>query len=383
MTNLFPNYQRYQIELVSGEETTVFDAEGKAYLDFTSGIAVCNLGHVPKLVKQAVETQLNKIWHTSNLFENKLDEQVAAKIVQERPYDVFFCNSGTEANEAAIKLARKFSNKEKIISFSKSFHGRTFGSMSATAQPKIWAGFGKLVPGFEYLPYNDSAALLQIDEETAAVMVEIIQGEGGVNMADESWLKALQAKCEETGALLIVDEVQTGIGRTGTLYAFEQFGIEPDIFTLAKGLANGIPIGAMVGKKELAIAFGPGSHGSTFGGNKLALAAANQVLTEVSDSAFLAEVMEKSAIFKLQLERNLQAISEAEVRGTGFLIGIELKEPVEPIIEACQKKGLLLLSAGPNVIRLLPPLNVREEDLATALQILTTVIVEKSTVKEG
>lgn len=383
MKNVFPNYKRYPIELVEGKGTNVKDAQGKTYLDFTSGIAVCNLGHVPDSVKTVVEAQLNKIWHTSNLYESSLEEEVAAKVVQNEAYQVFFCNSGTEANEAAIKLARKYTNKEKIISFTQSFHGRTFGSMSATGQSKIKEGFGKLVPGFECATFNENSAIEQIDENTAAVFIELVQGEGGVNEADPTWVQAIQSKCEETGALLIVDEIQTGIGRTGTRYAFEQYAISPDMYTLAKGLANGFPIGAMVGKTKLAEAFGPGSHGSTFGGNKIALAAAKQVLTEIDQPAFLEELNIKAADFKKQLTALVKELPGSEVRGKGFLLGIELPRPADEVIAACREKGLLVLSAGPNVLRILPPLTATKEEIATALAILNDALLEKWMVQEG
>lgn len=383
MKNVFPNYKRYPIELVEGKGTNVKDAQGKTYLDFTSGIAVCNLGHVPDSVKTVVEAQLNKIWHTSNLYESSLEEEVAAKIAQNEAYQVFFCNSGTEANEAAIKLARKYTHKEKIISFTQSFHGRTFGSMSATGQSKIKKGFGKLVPGFEFATFNENSALEQIDEDTAAVFIELVQGEGGVNVADPTWVQAIQAKCEETGALLIVDEIQTGIGRTGTRYAFKQYAISPDMYTLAKGLANGFPIGAMIGKNKLAEAFGPGSHGSTFGGNKIALAAAKQVLTEIDQPAFLEELNIKAADFKKQLTVLVKGLPGSEVRGKGFLLGIELPGPADEVIAACREKGLLVLSAGPNVLRILPPLTATEEEITAALAILNDALLEKWMIQEG
>ncbi|EKZ4845469.1 acetylornithine transaminase [Listeria monocytogenes] len=376
MNYVFPTYNRFPVDLIKGTGTVVTDVFGKTYLDFTSGIAVCNLGHCPENVTEAVQQQLTNIWHTSNLYECALQDSVAELITDGKDRLVFFCNSGTEANEAALKLARKYAGKEKIITFEKSFHGRTFGSMSATAQAKIHQGFGGLVPGFTYVPYNDIEAFrAEIDEHTAAVMLEVIQGEGGVIPANAAFLLEVQLLCKKMGALFIIDEVQTGLGRTGTLYGFEQIGLDPDIFTLAKGLGNGLPIGAMVGKANLSSAFGPGSHGSTFGGNKLALAAAKEILLTMKQTRFLEEVNAKTDYFRNLLEANLEVLDNvSDIRGGGFLIGIELKNAAEPVVTELRDKGLLILTAGANVLRILPPLTVSYAEIDQAIYLLKSVL---------
>ncbi|MBC1885210.1 acetylornithine transaminase [Listeria seeligeri] len=376
MKHVFPTYTRFPIDLVQGKGTIVADGAGKKYLDFTSGIAVCNLGHCPENVTVAVQKQLADIWHTSNLYESALQDSVAELLVGEDEKLVFFCNSGTEANEAALKLARKYTKKDKIITFEKSFHGRTFGSMSATGQAKIHQGFGGLVPGFTYIPYNDIEAFrAAIDENTAAVMLEVIQGEGGVIPANAAWLLEIQHYCKKVGALLIIDEVQTGIGRTGTLYSYQHIGLDPDIFTLAKGLGNGLPVGAMVGKSELSSAFGPGSHGSTFGGNKVVLAAAKEVLTTVKQTGFLEEVKAKSEYFRDLLEAKCANLaSVTSIRGEGFLIGIEVSCSADSVVSNLREHGLLILTAGSNVLRILPPLTVSYDEINQAVSLLATAL---------
>ncbi|MEE9723650.1 acetylornithine transaminase [Listeria seeligeri] len=376
MKHVFPTYTRFPIDLVQGKGTIVTDGAGKKYLDFTSGIAVCNLGHCPENVTVAVQKQLADIWHTSNLYESALQDSVAELLVGEDDKLVFFCNSGTEANEAALKLARKYTKKDKIITFEKSFHGRTFGSMSATGQAKIHQGFGGLVPGFTYIPYNDIEAFhAAIDENTAAVMLEVIQGEGGVIPANAAWLLEIQLHCKKVGALLIIDEVQTGIGRTGTLYSYQHIGLDPDIFTLAKGLGNGLPVGAMVGKSELSSAFGPGSHGSTFGGNKVVLAAAKEVLTTVKQTGFLEEVKAKSEYFRDLLEAKCANLaSVTSIRGEGFLIGIEVACSADSVVSNLREHGLLILTAGSNVLRILPPLTVSYDEINQAVSLLATAL---------
>ncbi|MDT0016871.1 acetylornithine transaminase [Listeria swaminathanii] len=376
MKHVFPTYNRFPIDLVKGSGTIVTDADGQTYLDFTSGIAVCNLGHCPENVSEAIQLQLANIWHTSNLYECALQDNVAELITAGEEKLVFFCNSGTEANEAALKLARKHTGKEKIITFEKSFHGRTFGSMSATGQAKIHQGFGGLVPGFTYVPYNNIEAFrAEIDENTAAVMLEVIQGEGGVIPANAAWLLEVQMLCKKVGALLIIDEVQTGLGRTGALYGFEQIGLDPDIFTLAKGLGNGLPIGAMVGKSSLSSAFGPGSHGSTFGGNKIALAAAKEILLTMKQAGFLEEVNAKADYFRNLLEEHFETLDNVSaIRGAGFLVGIELESAAEPVVTELRERGLLILTAGPNVLRILPPLTVSYEEMDQAVTLLKSVL---------
>ncbi|HBM4073483.1 TPA: acetylornithine transaminase [Listeria innocua] len=376
MKHVFPTYNRFPVDIVKGNGTVVKDTTGKPYLDFTSGIAVCNLGHCPENVTEAIQSQLANIWHTSNLYECALQDSVAELITDGTDKLVFFCNSGTEANEAALKLARKYTGKEKIITFEKSFHGRTFGSMSATGQAKIHQGFGSLVPGFTYVPYNDIESFkTELDENTAAVMLEVIQGEGGVIPGNAAWLMEVQMLCKKAGALLIIDEVQTGLGRTGTLFGFQQTFLDPDIFTLAKGLGNGLPIGAMVGKEYLSSAFGPGSHGSTFGGNKLALAAAKEILLTMKQPGFLEEVNAKAAYFRNLLEEHFEQLENVvAIRGEGFLIGIELGSSAAPVVTELRDKGLLILTAGPNILRILPPLTVSYAEIDQAISILKSVL---------
>jgi acetylornithine/N-succinyldiaminopimelate aminotransferase len=377
VSSLFPTYSRLPLELVSGNGTIVKDHNGKSYLDFISGIAVCNLGHAPEEVKKAIETQLQSIWHVSNLFTISNQEKAAELLVANSSADaVFFCNSGAEANEAAIKLARKHTGKSKIISFEQSFHGRTFATMSATGQEKIHGGFGPLLPSFDYLPYNDVEAVEGIGgEDIAAIIVEVIQGEGGVNPGTQSFLQAVEQKCKQLGALLIVDEVQTGIGRTGLPFAYQHYSISPDIITTAKGLGSGFPVGAMLGKADLISSFSAGVHGSTFGGNPLAMAAAQATLETIFQEEFLQEVKQKAEAFLGNIKEKLKTVpSVKEVRGKGFLIGIEVDTEVKHILDQLREEGLLALSAGPNVIRLLPPLTVTEEELQKASEKLLKVL---------
>jgi acetylornithine aminotransferase len=372
---LFSNYARKPFEIMEGNGCYVTDNHGKKYLDFTSGIGVMNLGYNQAHLNQVLAEQAQKIWHTPNFYENHLQEVVAEKLIQEKDYLAFFCNSGAEANEAAIKLARKATGKSQIITFTNSFHGRTYGAMSATGQSAIHAGFEPLVPGFIYVPYNDFSALQeQISDQTAAIMLELIQGEGGVTVADQEWIQQIDTLCQEKKILLIVDEVQTGIGRTGSLFAFEQFGIEPDIFTLAKGLGNGFPIGAMLGKTALGEAFGPGSHGTTFGGNKLGMVVASEILDSLSSEILVASQQRSQQLFAGLNEIKSDKISE--IRGKGLMIGIELLPDVSvaEIVEDLEAEGLLALRAGANTLRLLPPLIISEEEITLGLEKLTKVL---------
>ncbi|HEY4553039.1 MAG TPA: acetylornithine transaminase [Bacillaceae bacterium] len=380
MTHLFENYARWETEIVSGIGTAVTDSEGKSYLDFTSGIGVCNLGHCHPEVTEAVTSQLSKLWHTSNLFKSTLQEKAAEKLVNASSGDfVFFCNSGAEANEAAIKLSRKHTGRHKIITFQKSFHGRTLGTMAATGQDKVKAGFGPMLETFVHVPYNDIGALAQeMDADTAAVMLEIVQGEGGVHPADEAFLTAAEELCTEYGALLIVDEVQTGMGRTGTPFAYQQYTVKPDIITSAKGLGNGFPVGAMIGKESLFNSFNPGSHGSTFGGNPLAMAAANKVMDLIFEERFLTSVKEKGEYLGKKLEEELAGLDGLlDIRHKGLMFGLEFTMDTGAWLSAIRKEGLLALNAGPNVIRLLPPLTVSIPEIDEAVKIIGKVLKAK------
>jgi acetylornithine/N-succinyldiaminopimelate aminotransferase len=381
MDAVFPTYGRWDLELESGLGTRVTDTMGKTYLDFVAGIAVCNLGHRHPHVQKAIENQLNKIWHVSNVFQIQLQQEVAELLTADTPLDLaFFCNSGAEANEAAIKLARKHTQKNKIITFEHSFHGRTFATMSATGQEKIHKGFGPLLEQFVYVPYNNQAAIeAAIDENTAAIMVEAIQGEGGVVPGQYDFLKKCESLCRKYGALLIIDEVQTGIGRTGKRYAFEHAGLNPDIVTLAKGLGSGFPVGAMLGKEYLKETFQPGSHASTFGGNPLAMAAAKATLEVCFQDSFLSEVTEKGQLLKEKLSESLLELELVkEIRGEGLMIGIVCSEEVAPLLAEFRKEGLIAFVAGSHVLRLVPPLTVSEEEIDEAVGILASALKKVS-----
>lgn len=379
--SLFPTYNRFPLTIVSGEGTKVKDDRGKEYLDFVSGIAVCNLGHRPPEVQSALQEQLDDVWHVSNLYHIPKQEQAANLLTEATNLDyVFFCNSGAEANEAAIKLARKYTQKETIVTFKQSFHGRTFATMSATGQEKIQEGFGTLLPTFEYLPFNDEEAVNQLEgNHVAAIMVEIVQGEGGVVPGTKEFLHAVQQKCKELGALMIVDEVQTGIGRTGAPFAHQLYDLDPDIVTSAKGLGSGFPVGAMLGKDALVEAFSAGSHGTTFGGNPLASTAVCATLETIFDTQFLEEVHAKGELLRKKLEESLLPLPMVqEIRGKGLMLGIQLDEEAIPLVHKLRENGLLAVVAGPKVLRLLPPLNVKEEEIDKAVSILQDVLQEQS-----
>ncbi|MGG5343761.1 acetylornithine transaminase [Enterococcus sp. AZ192] len=381
MSYLFPNYQRKKIQWVKGINNTLIDQDGKSYLDFTSGIGVMNLGYGDSSLNEVLSDQAANLWHAPNLYESKFQEETAEKLANGRDYVAYFCNSGAEANEAAIKLARKATGRSKIISFVNSFHGRTYGAMSATGQESIHQGFQPLVPDFDYLPFNDLDSLKQkIDKQTAAVILELIQGEGGVIPAKQEWVKQIEQLCRTTGTLLIIDEIQTGIGRTGSLYAYEQYEIEPDIFTLAKGLGNGIPVGAMLGKKSLAQAFGSGSHGSTFGGNNLAMRVASEVIERINQPDFLLEVQRKGNLLIKGLNQlALKTTLIKDVRGKGLMAGIELTDAdvLASIMEQLKEEGLITLKAGQAVLRLLPPLTISDEELNRGVELLEKVLCKE------
>lgn len=373
MSHLFPTYQQWEIEPEKAAGTILYGKDGQQYLDFTSGIGVCNLGHRPEAVEQAVKKQLELFWHVSNLFPQSIQEAAAKKLAEGSGLDcVFFANSGAEANEAAIKLARKATARTKIITFLQSFHGRTFAGMAATGQEKIKQGYGSMLETFIHLPFNDLEALKnEIDSNTAAVMIEIVQGEGGIHVVSAEFIKEAANLCAENGALLIIDEIQTGIGRTGKPFAYQHFGIEPDIITVAKALGNGFPIGAALGKAGLAEYFGPGSHGSTFGGNPISTAAAIAVMDIIFNEEFLEEASAKGKLLFQVLHESIGGMEIViEIRGLGLMAGIELAVPVQPILAELRKTGLIALSAGEKVIRLLPPLNVTAEEIEKAVSLM-------------
>lgn len=377
MTHLLPTYARFEVAIDSAKGSTVTDINGKNYLDLTSGIGVINVGHGNKRVQEAVEAQLNKFWHMSNLYQIPIQEKVAEQLTTNCSGDyVFFANSGAEANEAAIKLARKATGKTKIITFKQSFHGRTYATMSATGQSKIQEGFGPLLETFKYVPFNNEQALEEaIDDNTAAIMFEVIQGEGGVIPADDSFIQAVKKLAKQHDLLIIIDEIQTGIGRTGKTFGYKHYDLEPDIITAAKGLGNGLPVGAMIAKKHLKEHFGPGSHGSTFGGNPVSLASANAVLEIVFEEGFLNDVTKKGKYFKEELTKSLESIEGVqEIRGKGLMIGIIHEEEVLPYIQQLIDKGVLVLNAGPSVIRLLPPLTISYEEIDQAVLAIADVL---------
>lgn len=384
---LMATYSRFPVTLVKGKGSYVWDEKGMKYLDFTSGIATCNLGHVPETVKAKIEEQIENLWHCSNLYNIPNQQELASILVANSCGDqVFFCNSGAEANEAAIKLARRYahkvkkSNAFKVITFEKSFHGRTLATLSATGQEKIHQGFFPLVEGFQYLPYNDVVALDQLCElNPAAVLLEMVQGEGGVIPAKPEWVQKLAMICKENDILLMVDEIQTGMGRTGTLFAYEQYGIEPDVISIAKGLGSGFPIGAIIAKEQAAKAFDPGSHGSTFGGNPLATAAGIATVSQLISSNILKNAAEIAEYLDAQLE-NLKNkfISIKEIRGRGLLKGIVMDGNALEIVQKAIAHHLLILTAGPGVVRILPPLTASKVEVNEFIMTLEKVFIEHS-----
>jgi acetylornithine aminotransferase/acetylornithine/N-succinyldiaminopimelate aminotransferase len=378
-----PNYGRTPLVLVRGEGTRVWDSDGKEYLDFTTGIAVTGLGHCHPVITGAIREAAATLLHVSNIFHNAPQVHLAKLLVEHSFADrVFFCNSGAEANEAALKVVRKYAKERlstdryEVIATNNSFHGRTLATVSATGQPKYHHGFEPLMPGFKHVPYNDLRAMQRaVDSRTAAILVEPIQGEGGVNIPDDGYLPGLRKLCDETGALLIFDEVQTGVGRTGRLWAYEHSGVEPDVMTLAKALANGIPIGAMLCREVVASALTAGSHGSTFAGSAFVTSVALATLTTVIGDKLPQRAAERGRELMdglRALQRTQPAITE--VRGRGLLIGIELTKAAGPVMDSCREAGLLVLTAGEKVVRLAPPLIVESSDCKRALDILGTAI---------
>jgi len=375
-------YARYPVLLVRGKGTRVWDMEGEEYLDFVSGLAVCNLGHChPKVVK-AIQNQAEKLIHVSNFYYIEPQIQLASLLCKHSFADkVFFCNSGAEANEGAMKLARKYAKENmgkdryEIITMERSFHGRTLATLTATGQEKFHKGYEPLMPGFKYVPFNDIGAVKKgINSKTCAVMLEPIQGEGGVNCPSEGYLKALREICDEKGLLLIFDEVQVGMGRTGKLFAYEHDGIEPDILTLAKSLAGGVPIGALLIKKGIAESFNPGDHASTFGGNPLATAAGVAAFTALLDEGMLENCRKMGDYFLSQLEEVKKKFPFVkEVRGKGLILGMELDMEGGSIVTEMMQRGILINCTMGNVLRFLPPLIVTKEEVDRVVKALEEV----------
>jgi acetylornithine aminotransferase/acetylornithine/N-succinyldiaminopimelate aminotransferase len=378
-------YARLPVALVKGKGSYAWDADGKKYLDFFSGLAVNNLGHVPPSVVKAIREQSRTLLHVSNLFYTQPAAELAELLVRNSfGGRVFFCNSGAEANEGAVKLARKWAKKKhgahrfEIVTMRNSFHGRTLAMITATGQEKYQKGFEPLVPGFRYAEFGDIESLKsQATDAACAVLVEPIQGEGGVRMATPEYFRALRAFCDEKGLLLIFDEVQTGLGRTGKLFAYQHCGIEPDVMTLAKALASGLPVGALIAKEDVAQAFEPGDHASTFGGAPFVAAAAKATLTTILAEGFLEEAAKKGAYFLAQLKKLQKRFPlVTEVRGLGMMIALDLDQPAKPIVLKCVEKGLLINAVQDRTLRLLPPLNVKRGEIREALGILTAVLEE-------
>ncbi len=376
-------YKRLPLLIVKGRGNRIYDRDGREYMDFVSGLAVNNLGHCNPRVTVAFQKQAQRLVHTSNLFYTEPQIHLARLLVENSFADkVFFCNSGAEANEAAIKLVRKYSNDKgngryEIITAYNSFHGRTMATITATGQERFHKGFEPLVPGFSYVPYNDADAVEKaITDKTAAILVEPIQGEGGVNVPDEDYLKRLRKICDANGILLVLDEVQTGIGRTGRLFAYQHSGIEPDIMTLAKGLGNGLPIGAMLAKDPIAQAFTPGTHASTFGGTPLVCSAAIEVIKTLTEDEMLLDNCRRMGKY---LTEELNRLKEKHpkiirnVRGKGLLIGMELSIKGDDIVQECIKKGVVINCTMERVLRFLPPLDINPVDIDTLIDILSEV----------
>ena len=373
---LVQTYSRPEIVLVRGEGAYVYDSEDRRYLDFTAGIAVNALGHSDPAWVQAIAQQASQLTHVSNLYHTAPQIELAQRLVENSFADrVFFCNSGSEANETAFKFARKWAksiNPEKtnIIAFNQSFHGRTMGALSATYKSKYRDPFAPLIPHVQFAPYNDVAAVQDIiDDKTCAVIVEPIQGEGGIHPATAEFLQALRHLCDEHQAVLIFDEVQCGLGRSGRLWAHETYAITPDIMTLAKPLAGGLPIGATLVTETIAQAIGPGDHGNTFAGGPLICRAANVVFDRIHQPDFLAQVRQNGLYLKHRLQ-TLESDQVAEVRGQGLMLGLGLNSEAIPLVHAARKKGLLVVNAGADTIRFVPPLIIGQAEIDEAVTIL-------------
>ncbi len=386
-----PCYTKTPLVLERGKGTRVWDAHGEEYLDFFPGWAVSGIGHCHRRVTEAIRRQAEQLIHVSNNYYHELQGLLAEEIIRHSfPGKVFFCNSGAEANEAAFKLCRKFGSPSRyeIITMDRSFHGRTLAAIAATGQKKYQEGFEPITPGFTTVPFNDFQALEKaVTQRTVAVMIEPIQGEGGVRVAEQSYLSSVRRLCNDKKMLLIFDEVQTGMGRTGRMFCYKNFGIEPDIMTLAKSLGGGFPIGAMVAKKEIADILQPGTHASTFGGGPLACAASLAVFEAIDKEKLISNaVVTSSHLFKRLNELKKKHSMIKEVRGMGLMVGIELEVEGKNIYEECLKKKLLINCTQGNVLRLMPALVVREKEIDRAIEILEEVLIaeeERRLTKEG
>jgi acetylornithine/N-succinyldiaminopimelate aminotransferase len=369
---VLPTYLRQDVTFVAGEGAWLVDAEGNRYLDFVAGIAVVGLGHLHPAPLEAANAQLSRLWHASNLYWTEPMAQLAERLsARFGGAQAFFCNSGAETIEAALKYARKATGKPGVVALEGSFHGRTFGALSATGQPAKRQAFEPVVPGVRFAEPNDAVSLAAAaDGATGCILLEPVQGEGGIRPLEPAFVAAARELADELGAMLVLDEVQTGIGRTGTFFCFEQLGVTPDAVTLAKGLANGLPIGALLVAEDRAGAFEPGDHGSTFGGNPVASAAAVAVCDAIDDE-LLAAVQRCGELLAAGLGE-LPGVTE--VRGRGLLIGADVDRPAADVVDACRERGLLVCSAGEQVLRLTPPLTIGAADVEQALAVLGEVL---------
>jgi predicted acetylornithine/succinylornithine family transaminase len=374
------NYKRYPVSLVRGEGSHVWDAEGHRYLDLFPGWGCNILGYCPPPVVRAIQEQAARLIHVPNTWYTEAQGQFAEALSEHAFGRAFFCNSGTEAVEAAIKLARLYGGegRHKIVSFQNSFHGRTFAALTATGQPKYHEGVGPLLAGFRYAPFNDLDAVASlVDAETCAILVEPVQGEGGVFIGDEAFLTGLREIADKANCLLIFDEVQTGMGRTGTWFAYQQYNVQPDVMTLAKGLAAGVACGAMLASEEVAPSLRPGTHASTFGGNPLAMAAGLAAAKMIEDEDLLDNCRRMSLRFQSHLGplcEELPIVRELRIRG--MMIGIDLAVPAAPAVEACMKRGVLVNATHDTVLRLLPAINIDEEDVDEGCAVVGDVLRE-------
>lgn len=381
---LMHTYSRFPLVFEKGEGVYLYDENGKKYLDFVAGIAVNDLGYNDEGLNKALEEQMHKLYHVSNLYYTKANVEAAKTLVDNSALDrVFFCNSGAEATEAALKLSRlyayKFRNKEtKIIAMNNSFHGRTFGSITATGQLKYQKGLGPILPDVVHVPFMDFKA---IEKEArcgaCGIIIEPVQGEGGIRPASKEFLQKVRALCDELDILLIFDEVQCGIGRSGYLFAYEYFDVVPDVVCMAKGLGGGFPIGAILVKEEKAKGFEPGNHASTFGGNALASTASKYVLNKIINENILDNVKEQGSYLKSKLEQLKEKYDFInDVRGIGLMLGMEFEFPVSDIINKAIDKGLLLLNSGQNIIRFVPPLIISKDEIDEGITILDSILQE-------
>jgi acetylornithine/N-succinyldiaminopimelate aminotransferase len=377
---VIPNYGRYPISLVRGEGSYIWDAEGKRYLDLFPGWGCNILGYSPPAIVEAIREQVGQLIHVPNSWYTETQGRFAELLCTKGFGQAFFCNSGAESLEGAIKLARLHNpeGKHKIISFENSFHGRTFAALTATGQPKYHEGVGPLVAGFRYAPFNDLEAVAQLaDDETAAILIEPVQGEGGVNIPNEGFLAGLRRIADEHNALLIFDEVQTGMGRTGDWFAYQTFGVQPDIMTLAKGLAGGVAAGAIIATPEVAASLRPGTHASTFGGNPLAMAAGVATAQVIENENILDNVQQMSDRFREKftaLQEELSIIKE--IRICGMMVGLDLTVPSTPAVGKCMERGVLVNATHDTVLRLLPALNVNEEQVDEGYAVIADVLRE-------